>query len=79
MVGVSAGNTHDSEDLKPMLAGLQSRHDPCRGQHYRAGKLHADKAYARPDLRRCCGENGSRCASPTRASSPASDLDVTAG
>jgi transposase len=35
-----------------MLAGLQSRHDPDRGRHYRPGKFHADKAYDLPDLRR---------------------------
>ncbi len=35
-----------------MLAGLQSRHDPERGRHYRPGKIHADKAYDHPDLRR---------------------------
>jgi transposase len=52
VVGVSAGNTYDSEGLKPMIAGLQTRHDPDRGRHYKPGKLHADKAYDRPDLRR---------------------------
>ncbi len=50
MVGISAGNTHDSQGLKPMLADLQSRHDPDRGRDYRFGKFHADKAYDNPDL-----------------------------
>ena len=52
MVAVSGGNVPDGEGLKPLLAGLQSRHDPERGRHYPTGKVHADKAYDRPDLRR---------------------------
>lgn len=32
LVGVSAGNTHDSEGLKPMIDGHQTRHDPHRGR-----------------------------------------------
>lgn len=52
LVGAPAGNLHDSEGLKPMTAGLQTKHDPERGRHYHPGKLHADKAYDRPDLRR---------------------------
>ncbi len=28
LVGVSAGNVHDSEGLKPMVEGHQTRHDP---------------------------------------------------
>ncbi|ONK14357.1 Transposase DDE domain protein [Streptomyces sp. MP131-18] len=38
--------------LKPLLAGPRSRHDPGRGRHHRPGKVHADKAYDQPDLRR---------------------------
>jgi transposase len=52
VVGISGGNVHDSEGLKPMVAGLQSKHDPDRGRHYKPKKLHADKAYDRSDLRR---------------------------
>ncbi len=52
VVGVSAANTHDSLGLKPMVAGLQTRHDPENGWHYQPGKLHADKAYDVPDLRK---------------------------
>ncbi|MFE6520069.1 IS5 family transposase, partial [Streptomyces sp. NPDC057748] len=52
VVGVSAANTHDSQGLKPMVAGLQTRHDPHRGWHYKPGKLHADKAYDIPELRK---------------------------
>lgn len=44
VVGVSAANTHDSQGLKPMVAGLQSRHDPHRGWNQKPRKLHADKA-----------------------------------
>ncbi|MFH8520656.1 IS5 family transposase [Streptomyces gelaticus] len=52
VVGLSAANTHDSQGLKPMVAGLQSRHDPHRGWHHKPRKLHADKAYDIPELRR---------------------------
>lgn len=41
-----------------MVAGFQTRHDPERGRFRQAGKLHADKAYDCPDLRRwlrCAG------------------------
>ncbi len=52
VVGISSGNTHDSQGLKPVIAGLQSRHDPDRGRHYKPRKPHADKAYDQPDLRK---------------------------
>jgi transposase len=52
VVGLSAANTHDSQGLKPMVAGLQTRHDPHRGWNFKPGKLHADKAYDVPDLRK---------------------------
>ncbi|MEU2494018.1 IS5 family transposase [Streptomyces sp. NPDC007883] len=52
VVGISAANTHDSLGLKPMVAGLQSRHDSDRGWHYKSRKLHADKAYDIPELRK---------------------------
>jgi transposase len=52
LVGVSACNTHDSEGLKPMVEGHQTRHDPDRGRHFKPQRLHADKAYDRADLRK---------------------------
>ncbi|MFE6946649.1 IS5 family transposase [Streptomyces chartreusis] len=52
VVEVSAGNVHDSHGLKLMAAGLQTKHDPYRGRHFQPGKLHADKAYDIPELRR---------------------------
>lgn len=52
VVGLSAANTHDSQGLKLMAVGLQSRHDPRRGRHHKPGRPHADKAYGIPDLRR---------------------------
>jgi transposase len=52
LVGISAGNTHDSEGLKPMIEGHQTRHDPHNGRHFKPQRLHADKAYDRADLRR---------------------------
>jgi transposase len=52
LVGISAGNTHDSEELKPMIEGHQTRHDPHRGRYFKPQRLHADKAYDHADLRR---------------------------
>ena len=52
LVGISAGNTHDSDGLKPMIEGHQTRHDPHRGRYSKPQRLHADKAYDRADLRR---------------------------
>jgi IS5 family transposase len=52
LVGVSAGNTHDSEGLKPMIEGHQTRHDPCRGRNFKPQRLHADKAYDHASLRK---------------------------
>ena len=48
VVGVSAANTHDSEGLKPMVEGHQTRHDPHNGRHFKPQRLHADKAYDIP-------------------------------
>ncbi|MDH2428441.1 IS5 family transposase [Sphaerisporangium sp. TRM90804] len=52
VVGVSSGITHDSQGLKPMATRLQMRRDPRHGHPVKPGKLHADKAYDRDDLRR---------------------------
>ena len=52
LVGISAGNTHDSEGLKPMIAGHQTRHDPYRGRYFKPQRLHADKAYDHTSLRK---------------------------
>ncbi len=52
LVGISAGDVHDSEGLKPMIAGHQTQHDPCRGRYFKAQRLHADKAYNVPHLLR---------------------------
>ena len=52
LVGVSAANTHDSLTLKPMVTGHQTRHDPHHGRYFKPQRLHADKAYDIPHLRR---------------------------
>ncbi|MER5349464.1 IS5 family transposase [Kitasatospora sp. NPDC002551] len=52
VVGVTAGNTHDSKALKPMVEGHLMR-QPTWGDRYRKpGRLHADKAYDVPHLRK---------------------------
>lgn len=52
LVGISASNTHDSEGLKPMIEGHQTRHDPHNGRYFKPQRLHAEKAYDRADLHR---------------------------
>ncbi|CAL9306816.1 IS5 family transposase IS1647 [Streptomyces sp. enrichment culture] len=52
LVGIPAANPHDSEALKPMVEGHQMRHAPHRGRHFKPQRLHADKAYDLPHLRR---------------------------
>ncbi|MGW7484402.1 transposase [Nonomuraea muscovyensis] len=52
VVGVSSGNTHEGEALKPIVTELQTRRDPRHGRCVKPGKLYADKAYDRNDLRR---------------------------
>ncbi|WP_246354085.1 transposase [Streptomyces fulvorobeus] len=71
LVGLSVANTHDSLALKPMITGHQTRHDPHRGRYFKPQRLHADKAYDVPHLRKWLWESASASASPARASSPA--------
>jgi transposase len=52
VVGVSAADVHDSQALKAMLLGLLTRHDPHRGRYFKPQRLHADKAYDIPELRK---------------------------
>jgi transposase len=58
VVGISAANTHDSQALQPMVAGLpavRSRRGPRRR---RPGKLRADKGYDSNQHRRWLRERG---------------------
>ncbi len=54
-VAVSAANTHDSAALKPLVMAIRSRRGP---QRRKPAKLHADKAYDHPDLRRWVRDRG---------------------
>jgi len=54
----SAANTHDIEALKPLvmaMPAIKSRRGPRRRK---PAKLHADKAYDQPDLRRWVRDRG---------------------
>lgn len=73
LVGVSAGNTHDSEGLKPMVAGHQTRHDPDRGRYFKPQRLHAGKPTTAPTCADGSDGNASEYASHAKASSPVSD------
>ncbi len=79
LVGISAANTHDSQALKPMVLGHQTRHDPHRGRHFKPQRLHADKAYTYLNCGSGSVGNASACVSPARASSLPSDLDAAGG
>ncbi|MFE0810928.1 IS5 family transposase [Streptomyces sp. NPDC058848] len=50
-VGVSAANTHDSQALKPMLSHFHMGHE-SHATDSKPQRLHADKAYDVPHLRR---------------------------
>ncbi len=52
LVGVSAGDTHDSAGIKAMIEGHPTRHDPHRGRYFKPQRLHEDKAHDRADLRK---------------------------
>src|SRR4051794_36393221 len=52
LVGLSAANTHDSQALKPMITRHPTRHDPHNGRYFKPQRLHADKAYNVPHLRK---------------------------
>ena len=57
-VAVSGANVHDSQALKPLVKAIpavRSRRGPRRR---RPGKLHADKAYDQPELRRWVRRRG---------------------
>jgi hypothetical protein len=72
LVGVSAGNTHDSEGLKPMVEGHQTRHDPHCGTSNPSACMRTKATIA---LTCAGGSAGSAsvCGSPAKASSPVSD------
>jgi transposase len=50
-VGLSAANTHDSQALKPMLSHFHMGHESHAAES-KPQRLHADKAYDVPHLRR---------------------------
>ncbi|SEG86594.1 Transposase DDE domain-containing protein [Thermomonospora echinospora] len=52
VIGLSAGNVHDSHGLKPMAIVLHMRQRSWEGHAGQAVKLHADQAYDIPELRR---------------------------
>ncbi|MFI1259300.1 IS5 family transposase [Streptomyces netropsis] len=52
LIGVSATNTHDSEALRLMVLGSQTRHAPHRGRHFKPQRLDTDKSYDIPELRK---------------------------
>ncbi len=73
LVGVSAGNTYDSEGLKPMIEGHQTRHTPTAA----ATSGPSASTRTRPTTAPTCGNgyvaNASECGSRAKSSSPAND------
>ncbi len=55
---VSAANTHDSQLLIPLLDSIAPVRSPKGPPRRRPGKLHADKAYDQPSLRREISRRG---------------------
>jgi transposase len=58
-VAVSAANTHDSHALKPPVMAIPAIKSQRGPRRRKPAKLHADKAYDRPDLRRWVRDRGS--------------------
>ena len=73
-VAVSGANVHDSQALKPLVMAIpavRSRRGPRRR---RPGKLHADKAYDQPELRRWLRRRGIAVRIARRGIEPAERL-----
>jgi transposase len=62
IVGVSAANTHDSEGLKPMVAGHQTRHDPHNGRHIKPPAPPCRQALRHPPPAKMVTRQAHRCA-----------------
>jgi transposase len=78
-VAVSAANTNDSYTVKPLvmaIPAIKSRRGPRRRK---PAKLHADKAYDQPDLRRWVRDRGIRVRIAAKASNPRTSSASTAG
>jgi transposase len=58
VVGVSAANTHDSQALQPMVAGLPAIRSRRGPQRRRPAKLRADKGYDADQHRRWLRDRG---------------------
>ncbi|SCG10965.1 hypothetical protein GA0115260_112258 [Streptomyces sp. MnatMP-M27] len=71
VVGVSVANTHDSEALKPMVEGHQTRHDPHRGLTSSPNACTPTRRMTSPTCGNGYAANASACASTAKASSPA--------
>ncbi|MFJ4671472.1 transposase [Kitasatospora purpeofusca] len=52
VVAVTAGNTHDSKAPKPMVEAHLARQHTWGARYRKPGRLHADKAYDVPHLRK---------------------------
>lgn len=79
VVGLSGANVHDSAGLKFMVEGDQARHDPHNGRYFKPRRLHADKAFDIPHLRKWLRGKWIGVLSPAKASSPANDYGADGG
>lgn len=75
LVGVPAGNTNDSEELKPMIEGHQTKRDTAliAVGTSRPGASTQIKPTLAPTCADGSGGSESEYASPPKASNPASD------
>lgn len=73
VVGVSAGNVHDSEGLKPMVEGHQRNTTPAAaGSSSLSGSMRT-KRTTFPTCGNGCGVSTSAYVSPAKESSPVND------
>ncbi len=76
---LTGANRHDSVVFEELLDAIPPIKTPAGRRRKRPDKLHADKAYDIPRCRAPCAGAASGCASPAKASSPASDWAGIAG
>lgn len=77
-IGLSAANTHDSQALKPMLSHFHMGHE-SHATESKPRRLHADKAYDIPHLRRRLWGKYIGVRIARKASTPASGLAGAGG
>jgi len=74
VVGVSAADAHDSEGLKPMVAGQQTTDDPYNGRHFKPQRFTPTRPMPVRTFENGYAASASASASPAKASTPANAI-----